>query len=218
MKEQKVLNRISTVDALTHTFAKEIINGIWEPGDQCKDTVMAEKYGVSRNSVREAFSILVEQGLLKKRANKGFFVPVFDEKEIRELYEARAMIEMAAIEFLAEKREVPAKMYEALESLKAQTTTDLRSCILDADFDFHMGLVEALGNSRVKAMFEKLFREIMIINRQPHLFFSIQFIISEHEIIIETILAGDTEAAKQIIKKHLDVSIDRQIGQMNQKT
>ena len=205
MKQQKVLNRISTVDALVQTFSKEIINGIWEPGDQCKDTVMAEKYGVSRNSVREAFSILVEQGLLKKRANKGFFVPVFDEREIRELYEARMMIEMAAIEQLAKKREVP------------QNPQDPRSCIMDSDMDFHMGLVESLENTRVKAMLEKLFMEIAIINRQPHLFFSIQFIISEHEQIIDAILAGDVEAARSIIKKHLEFSLERQIEEMKPK-
>ena len=89
MEQIGVLNRVSTVDALIQAFSNEIINGAWEPGVYCKDTDMAEKYGVSRNSVREAFSVLVEKGLLKRRNNKGFFVPVLGEEDVRELYEAR---------------------------------------------------------------------------------------------------------------------------------
>lgn len=214
MEQIGVLNRVSTVDALIQAFSNEIINGAWEPGVYCKDTDMAEKYGVSRNSVREAFSVLVEKGLLKRRNNKGFFVPVLGEEDVRELYEARLVIELAVIEEITKRREVPSGMYEALDSLKLKTEEDLRNYILAPDFDFHMNMVQAIGNSRIMDMFEKLFMETQIINRQPHLYFSIDFIISEHEKIIEKILSGDVNDAKTVMKKHIDISIERQIKEL----
>ena len=216
MKTEK-LNRISTVEALTQTFAREIINATWEPGEQCKDTVLAEQYGVSRNSVREAFAILVEQGLLKKKANRGYFVPVFSVRDVRELYEARMLIELEAIEVRTKNREVTQEMHDAIEALCAMTTDDMRSDILEADMRFHMELVRGLNNNRVLEMMKQLYMEIQVINHQPHNFFPIDFIIKEHEKIVDAILSGDVENARRVIREHLVESIDRQIAEMEEK-
>jgi DNA-binding GntR family transcriptional regulator len=217
MAERKLLERVSVIDALTKAFTEEIVNGLLEPGFQCRDTTMAEKYGVSRNSVREAFSILVEQGLLKKKANRGFFVPIFTARDIRELYGARLIIELEAIETLASRREVTCAMYTAVDLLKERTTKDMRSRVLDADMQFHLEIVASLHNERISQIHRKLYMEILMINLQPHQFFPIDYTISEHERVIATILTGDSQAARQVLKDHLTISIERQIAEMESR-
>jgi len=212
-----ILKRVSTVDALTDTIAKEIVDGAWKPGVQLKDIEMAEKYGVGRNSIREAFSILVEQGLLKKRANRGVFIPEFGEQDIYELYNARLVIELEAIEILTCRKEVPERMFEAIGDLKKQTVENMRSNQLDTDFKFHMSMIHALNNNRLTSMANRLFTEIKIINRQPHLFFPVEFIISEHEKITEAILNGDIAGSRKVMREHMAFSIERQLEELKLK-
>ncbi|MDD5017310.1 MAG: GntR family transcriptional regulator [Eubacteriales bacterium] len=212
-----ILKRVSTVDALTDIIAKEIVDGAWEPGVQIKDVDMAEKYGVSRNSIREAFSILVEQGLLMKRANRGVFIPELGKQDIYELYNARMVIELEAIEVLTQKREVTDKMYEAIEDLKKQTVENMRSNQLDTDFKFHYSMINALNNGRLSNMANKFFTEIKIINRQPHLFFPVEFIISEHKKIVHAILSGDIAESRKVLREHMILSIDRQVEELEMK-
>ncbi len=218
MSNKLKLNRVSTVEALTETFTKEIVNGVWEPGLQCKDTVFAEQYGVSRNSVREAFSILAEQGLLRRKINRGYFVPVFQEMAIRELYEARMVIELEAIERLAMNKIVTPKMYEAMDLLSEKTEEDPRSSVLDVDFQFHLEMVKYLNNSKLVEIIQKIYNEIRIVNRQPYMFFPVRLIIREHEEIIRSISNGDSVKARQLLREHLLISIERQLKEYKAKT
>lgn len=59
----------------------DIINGVYEPGSQLPgETVLAEKYGVSRNTLRQALTILVEDGLIEKVQGRGTFITYYKEK------------------------------------------------------------------------------------------------------------------------------------------
>ena len=45
----------------------DIINGVYAPGDYLPgETVLAEKYNVSRNTLRQALAVLNEDGLITK--------------------------------------------------------------------------------------------------------------------------------------------------------
>lgn len=53
----------------------EITNGTYKPGEQLPpETALAERYGVSRGSIRQALAILREDGLIYNHQGKGNFV------------------------------------------------------------------------------------------------------------------------------------------------
>ena len=53
----------------------EITNGTYQPGEQLPpETALAERYGVSRGSIRQALAILREDGLIYNHQGKGNFV------------------------------------------------------------------------------------------------------------------------------------------------
>ncbi|HJA66135.1 hypothetical protein B5F07_07345 [Lachnoclostridium sp. An169] len=53
----------------------DIMNGVYENGSKLPgEAVLAEKYDVSRNTVRQALTVLVEDGLVAKVQGKGTFV------------------------------------------------------------------------------------------------------------------------------------------------
>ena len=72
---QSPLNLVSTVDALIIVITKSILDGSYSPGEQLREADLVSEYKVSRHSIREAFTTLVEQGLLKKEPNRGGLHP-----------------------------------------------------------------------------------------------------------------------------------------------
>lgn len=62
----------------------DIINGVYEPGSRLPgEAVLAEKYHVSRNTLRQALTVLVEDNLVAKIQGKGTFV-TYDKEQKKE--------------------------------------------------------------------------------------------------------------------------------------
>ncbi|MBQ6403431.1 MAG: FadR family transcriptional regulator [Oscillospiraceae bacterium] len=73
MDIKKISN--NTVQQIIDTFTKQLMNGALKPGDQIPTEIeLAERFGVARNTVREAIKILVAMGVLEIRRPVGTFV------------------------------------------------------------------------------------------------------------------------------------------------
>lgn len=71
----KQIKSESVVQQIIDAFTEEITNGELRPGDKIPtESELAEKFGVGRNSVREAVKILVYMGVLEIRRAEGTFV------------------------------------------------------------------------------------------------------------------------------------------------
>ena len=65
----------NAVQQITDVFTQQLIEGKLRPGDQIPTEVeLAERFGVSRNTVREAIKILVSMGVLEIRRPVGTYV------------------------------------------------------------------------------------------------------------------------------------------------
>lgn len=65
----------NTVQQIIDAFTEQLISGQLKPGDQIPTEVeLAERFGVARNTVREAIKILVAMGVLEIRRPVGTFV------------------------------------------------------------------------------------------------------------------------------------------------
>ena len=86
-------------EKVLRVLEEEILSGKYKPGDRLVEREIAERLGVSRIPVREALQTLVRRGFVKTKGNnrKGREVVGISEKEIRENYFIRAMIEEYAL-------------------------------------------------------------------------------------------------------------------------
>ena len=73
-----------------------IIEGQFRAGEEISLTAIAERYGVSRTPVREAFQHLAKDGFLTLRMNKSAIVVAIDEHFFRNHYEIRSVLEAQA--------------------------------------------------------------------------------------------------------------------------
>lgn len=211
--QEPLFLRVSTVEALINCITKEIFDCKWEPGEQITESTLTEKYGVSRHSVREALTILVKQGLLKKEINKGVSIPKFSTDDIKDLYITRALFEVEAVRFLTKEGEVNDQIYEALEGFKSQKQNDPWSNVIEMDVKFHKTIVDSMGSPRISNLFSSLLTEFRLINRQPRKYKPIKEVYEKHKLLVDTIKSKDVEKATAIARAHLMESANFHISE-----
>ena len=72
---------------------ERISGGHLAPGTKLSEHVIAQELGVSRNTLREAFTMLAEESLVDRVPNRGVFVAHPTAGDVREIYNARRIIE-----------------------------------------------------------------------------------------------------------------------------
>ena len=164
---------------------------------------MALRLGVSQTSVREAFKLLVAEGLLRAEPRRGVSVAELTIDEADELVRLRAAIEVQALEH-AVPRMTPADIAAArlcLERLEAASSPDE---VIRLNADFHDCLYRPAARERTLALvatlrmgFDRYFRlafdESGPIPKSGH----------EHRRLLKLCENGDLEAASALLRKHI---------------
>ena len=85
------------VERLQRELRARIARGLLLPGEQIRQEEVAEDFGVSRVPLREALTILADQGLLEHHHNRGYFVA---KRLPEELYQLHCMLDLLETELI----------------------------------------------------------------------------------------------------------------------
>ena len=119
MKSRKADQNNGAVERLQRELRARIAQGILLPGEQIRQEEVAEDFGVSRVPLREALTILADQGLLEHHHNRGYFVA---KRMPEELYQLHCMLDLLETE-LIKSMDWPTKdEVSELRSLNRQMT------------------------------------------------------------------------------------------------
>src|SRR6266852_2520010 len=136
-----VANPATVSERVYRAFKRDIIYGVFQPGEALSEKELAERYKGSRTPVREAAVRLQNERLLRIVSNRGYFVSQITLQVLNDIYEFRCAVECAAAELAAIKGADP----ESLRKLSdlAQVTCradDRESCVrfIEADTAFHV--------------------------------------------------------------------------------
>ncbi len=192
---------------ITSILKKALLAGEYKSGQELSLTEIAEKLGVSRTPVREAFQTLAAEGLIELRMNKGAIVKSIDEKFIRDHYEMRILLECEAVRRAAmhgmEVSELLARLYHAadnLANLERRTYTELNQ-------QLHTAIWKAADNQKLYDFLVGLWNGPSIgpsNSIQEHYQKSTQ----EHIQILQQIREGNAQKAKEIMEVHISRSMD----------
>jgi GntR family transcriptional regulator, hexuronate regulon transcriptional repressor len=207
---------------IARAIAAAIAEGRYAPGDKLpSERELADQFGVSRPTVRDAMIALEFQGLVEARQGSGVYVHVATP-----IREDAAEREVSALE-LAEAQ----RLFEGEAcALSAATVTDEQLTLLDrlaADMageiapeelerleqEFHLAIARATGNAAIAAGVEDLWilRQqsplCTITLRRARAGSSGDFV-GEHGKIVSALRARDPKAARQAMHAHLAQVID----------
>ncbi|HYY89991.1 MAG TPA: FadR/GntR family transcriptional regulator [Chloroflexota bacterium] len=197
-----------------------IREGRWEPGDQIPpERELAERFRVSRTSVREALRALEIQGIIESRQGGGTFVRSADaealipplaaailrgQRELAEVLEVRELIEPGVARYAA-LRATEEDIAELERLLDRQ-----RECIVhgkpfvDEDTAFHHTLARAADN-RILLRLHNVILDVLRDSRQTYLHVPDrpQMSLRGHEAILAAVRAHDSEAAAGAAMAHV---------------
>ena len=98
-----LVQRNSLTRLVGEALEKMILAGELPPGSKLNEVALAERLGVSRGPLREAFRTLEESGLIRQEKNRGAFVREIELTEAADIYEVRAGLDATAGRLLAER-------------------------------------------------------------------------------------------------------------------
>ena len=114
-------------DVVFETLRDAIITQVLKPGERLMEIQLADEMGVSRTPVREAIRKLELEGLVIMVPRKGAYVAGVSMKDIHEVYEVRAALEMLAVSLAAERitdEELDALERQVLQESEAEASED----------------------------------------------------------------------------------------------
>jgi phosphonate utilization transcriptional regulator len=209
-----LLQSSSLTTVVQQEIERAILAGEYEPGSKLIEATLAEKMGVSRGPVREAFRMLEEAGLVRNEKNRGVFVRAIPLEEALEIFDLRAAMDELVGRQLA-RNITPAQLKEIRELVdqmeKAVKAEDARNYHL-LNLRFHDRLVEMAGNSKVTAIYRKLIKELSLF-RRINLAENTVLPVSagEHRQIVKAIASGDAEVAGKAMYEHVMESKQRTV-------
>lgn len=203
----------SLTDRIYLALKKDIIRGVFSPGDVLSERALTERYHGSRTPVREAAFRLQEEHLLRIIPNRGYFVSQITINWMVCLYEFRAAVEGAAAELAARKWADPLVVEKLATFGAAEFDAHDRPAyerFIRADTEFHVGiarlsrnplLVRAVADTR--SHMERIMYAAIDINYYG------ESPVREHAAIIAAIEKRDAAKARELMVKHITGSWDK---------
>ena len=207
-----MLQTSSLTSAVQQALERMITLGELGPGDKLNEAALAERLGVSRGPVREAFRVLEEAGLLTLKKNRGVFVRQIPLQEALEIYELRAMMEAHAGAVLADSasEEQLTSLQVMIDSMEQAVQAQDSALYYRLNVEFHETLVSFAGNRKLYLLYRRLTRELALFRRrnlaaQDLLTGSIQ----EHRQVLAAIRSRNTQLAADTLRRHVLQSRER---------
>src|SRR6185312_2175662 len=91
------ITRTSTAERVADALRRMILTGGIESGTRLREEPLARSLGVSRNTVREAITLLIHQGLVTRHQHRGAVVVQLDAGDVADIYRTRMLLEVSAI-------------------------------------------------------------------------------------------------------------------------
>ena len=180
---------------------KEIMLNKLKDGLHLKESEIAARLKVSRGPVREALTQLEKENLVKKLPNGRTVVEKFEQKDIENLYNARILLEKAA---LAEtKHENFLKQQSKFENYIELMGESVEKN--EADLAFHELIIKMSDNKTLLQLWSSLNGIVLTLMEVTNEYLSMRqrAAIHEHEAIMKKMKQGEVTEAQLALETHL---------------
>lgn len=209
--------RRALVDDVYDAVLGLLMDRVIDPGARVNIDAVARDLDVSPTPVREALTRLESEGLVAKRALKGYVAaPLLDTAGLRDLYDMRELLEPEAA------RRASAHLDDAARAELAESVVLMRSAsapdedesfrnyrrFIDQDLHFHHLIAENAESPLLSDAIVRL-RSHMHLYRLNFRHDFEEDTVSEHESILEALHRHDSDAAAQAMRAHIENSFER---------
>ena len=195
---------LSLADKMAANIRQQLVNGELLPGQRLSESELSEKLGISRNTLREVFRILIKEGLLKHEPNKGVSVSTPSIASIIDIYRVRRMIECQALLQAYPRHPAHARIREAVEHAQAAVKRNDWLAVGTANIEFHAAIVALADSERLNALYVDVAAELRLafglVDDREYLHSPY---VEQNAQLLELITQGQLNKAAQMLEQYL---------------
>lgn len=200
-----LVQRTSLTRLVAESVENIVLSGELGPGTKLNEAALAQRLGVSRGPLREAFRLLEEAGLIRQEKNRGAFVREITLDEAADIYDVRAGLDATAGQLLA-NRITPiqiATLRGMTDRMQVAAATEDIDGFHVLNLDFHEQIVEMTGNRPLLNIYRKLVKQLTLFRHRNLLApMAIPHFAEEHRAIVDLLASGDGECSARALHAH----------------
>lgn len=191
-------------ERIVESIRNAIVNGQLPSGTRITEPEFADKFGISRTPVREAFRQLESEGFISVVPRKGAIVVSLSARDVSNFYDLKMVLEGYAARSAAKTLAAAdiAKMETVNRQLEAASHKKNVRRILFLHNEFHDIFLRACGNEKLHGIVRSMvmqFQRVRLILTTPG---KIEGSIRQHEEIIEAFRKRDPDLAEKLVRKN----------------
>src|SRR5512138_2441379 len=194
-------------EKILETIRDAIMSGGLKPGEKVAEPELADRFGISRTPIREAFRQLESEGYLTVIPRKGAVVTTFSQQDVEEFYAIKSILEGYAARRACEK--LTDRDLDRLETinakLKQMATEGNVGHFFKVHNDFHELFIKAAANDKLIELINSLvsrFKRLRVasLSLPGRMAISVQ----EHDKIIDAFRKRNGELAERLVRKNAE--------------
>lgn len=190
----------------TQALKNSILSGEFKPGERLTEAALADRFAVSRGTVRAALHQLSNDGLVALKPYAGWSVATIDQQGIWEIYTLRSGLERVAARLAAQRIDDGGRVRlgKARDAFFAACERADRQASFEYDFALHHCIIELSGNGRLANQYLTVEQQIrLFINSTYDSTPNISIAVAHHAPIIDAIMSGDSGTAARLSEDHV---------------
>jgi DNA-binding GntR family transcriptional regulator len=205
--------------SFTDLAYKYVLDGIlsfeFKPGDSLRVRDLAPVLGISTTPVERALERLAGEGLVEFRAGLGPFVAKPTVQEVIDLYDARLMFQLHAVEqgidrvdvaYLRRLKDLVEEHASILGALRDSYEYRMHSALNEADRDVHEHIISVWPNAKIRAWYMHANAHIKSFQLVGGAWFFRQNSADEHRAICSGLEGRNLAATRRAIQEHENAS------------
>lgn len=153
---------ISLADRAYEAIRTNILNLTYPPGTQLTEAKLTADLNMSRSPVRAAIKMLQAEGLIVTDYYKSMTVKELTNKDIREIYQLRELLESSAFQLIFTSGRWEEYSYRIEEKVvrMCAAASDIYQWEL-ADTNMHLEIISIFDNERINRIYENNMSELI---------------------------------------------------------
>jgi DNA-binding GntR family transcriptional regulator len=200
------IRRTTAVSAVAEDLRDALLSGLFPPGTPLGERDVAERVGAEPHVVRTALAELERDGLVVHSLYRGLEVPRVRRDELRDIYAARRVFELAGLEAMLRAHPVDVSwLAAAAERMgEAAIAGDGRG-LVEADMAFHLGIVAAAGSRRLTRSAQGVLMEVrLVLSVADRASDDLPALVADHQYLVEVFRGGRLPESATVLVDHLE--------------
>lgn len=196
-----------TPTRIASSLRELICKGNLRPGTKLSEETIAAEFEVSRNTLREAFTVLAGEDLVYKVPNRGVFVIDPGLHDVREIYQTRRFLEPSAILWGQLTGDLTDTFHHIADQTRRGVAQENVEALALADRRFHTATVALADSESMAQTVDRLLTQLQLAFHALKIRPSIHASFAQQNLaIINRILAGERIEASRGLHRYLTLA------------